>query len=70
MDGEPNDSGGDENCVHTNYKMNSIQDINDVPCSFHEPTICEITCTFLWSKKTDRKFVSRFSFLLKTLNML
>jgi len=46
MNGEPNDSGGDENCVHTNYKMNSIQDINDVPCSFHEPTICEITCNF------------------------
>ena len=55
MNGEPNDSGGDENCVHTNYKMNSIQDINDVPCSFHEPTICEITCNFYWSKKTDWK---------------
>jgi len=56
MDGEPNDKGGNEDCVHTNYKMDSVQDINDVPCDYHEPTLCEIKCDFYDENKLPERF--------------
>lgn len=56
MDGEPNNKGGNENCVHTNYKMDSVQDINDVPCDYHEPTLCEIECDYFDANKLPERF--------------
>lgn len=41
---EPNNKDGIEKCVHTNYERKGIQTMNDIPCDFVEPTICEFSC--------------------------
>ena len=40
--GEPNNSGGSEDCVHTLGRSHGYR-WNDLPCNYHVPYVCETT---------------------------
>ncbi|XP_033102149.1 C-type lectin BfL-2-like [Anneissia japonica] len=40
--GEPNNSGGKENCVHQWKKNDNYLTWNDIPCDYMLPYVCEI----------------------------
>ena len=49
--GEPNNSGGHENCVHA-FKRRGLLKLNDIPCTELLPFICEKPGFLLHSEKT------------------